>query len=58
MALVICSGQRRPDTGQLGAAAWEERRPGDGRPELKAGGLWHFQQGKHLVEAAGVISCC
>lgn len=22
MALVICSGQRHPDTGQLGAAAW------------------------------------
>ena len=57
MALVICSGQRHPDMGQLGAAAWKERRPGDGRPELKAG-LWHFQQGKHLVEAAGVISCC
>lgn len=57
MALVIYSGQRHPDTGQLKAAAQAERRLGDGWWELKAG-LGHFQQERHLVQAVEVISCC
>lgn len=57
MALVIYSGQRHPDTGQLEAAARAERRLGDGWWELKSG-LGHFQQERHLVQAVEVISCC